>query len=241
MRRLRQDRPIPDLTPLPSPELARTKIASLKERRGLYQRQIKELNSQIEELDKELELAPKVHKALESLFAQMFDELLEAIGGEMSQALQEVMQQEVLVRSEVDISGREGMRVKFWVERQGAREDLLRGQGGSVVNVLSVGMRMFALNEMDPTEHRPTLFLDEPDAWLSPDLVPRLLKVITQAATNLGFQVIVISHHDLGLLREGVNKIIEFQPVDEGEVRARVLFDDGKGFEAASQDANKGG
>jgi hypothetical protein len=148
----------------------------------------------------------------------------------MSFALRAVMQQDIDLRASVDVRRREGMRVEFWIERDGQREDLLRGQGGSVVNVLSVGMRLFALSELDAQLHRPTLFLDEPDAWLSPDLVPRLMRVITLAASDLGFQVVVISHHDISLLREGVNKIIQFSPDAEGVVRAETLYDDGWKF-----------
>lgn len=222
--------PIPGFNELRSPEVVLGPLQVLKERKRAYQSEVALLNKKIEALQEELDLAPKVHDALEHLSAQMFDELLEGIGKELSLALRAVMHQDIDLRANVDVRRREGMRVEFWIERDGCKEDLLRGQGGSVVNVLSVGMRLFALSELDQSLHRPTLFLDEPDAWLSPDLVPRLMRVITLAASDLGFQVVVISHHDIGLLQEGVNKIIQFSPNADGTVSTNVIYDDGSSF-----------
>ena len=44
--------------------------------------------------------------------------------------------------------------VDFWVERNGNPEDIMRGQGGSVNNILSVGLRLFALTTLDEQKHR---------------------------------------------------------------------------------------
>ena len=109
------------------------------------------------------------------------------------------------------ISARSGSKA---FRRGGNREDVLRGQGGSVTNILSVGLRMFALTTLDEKSHRRFLVLDEQDCWLRPDLVPRLIKIVRDAGKALGFQVIVISHHDTAAFERYADRIYRFAPKD---------------------------
>ena len=106
--------------------------------------------------------------------------------------------------------------MEFHVERNGQREDILRGQGGSVANVLSVGLRLFALTTLDKQKHRRFLVLDEQDCWLRPDLVPRLVKIVRNAGRALGFQVLMISHHDSAIFERYADRIYRFIPTPEG-------------------------
>ena len=96
----------------------------------------------------------------------------------------------------------------------------MKGTGGSVSNVLSVGLRLFALATLDPAKHARVLILDEPDCWLRPDLVPLLVKIIADASKAMGVQVIMISHHDLELFRRYADRVVVFEPVN-GTVRVR--------------------
>ena len=70
----------------------------------------------------------------------------------------------------------------------------MRGQGGSVANIVSVGLRMFAITTLDERRHRRFLVLDEQDCWLHPDLVSKLVRIVQEAGAALGFQVLMISH-----------------------------------------------
>jgi ABC-type glutathione transport system ATPase component len=130
-------------------------------------------------------------------------------------ALQEVLEQPLALKVTRDYK-RGGATMSFHVERNGQSEDIMRGQGGSVVNVLSVGLRMFALTTLDPAEHRRFLVLDEQDCWLRPDLVPRLVKIVHDAGTALGFQVLMISHHDVSAFEQFADKIYHFIPTVNG-------------------------
>src|SRR5207249_4930964 len=101
------------------------------------------------------------------------------------------------------------------IERNGQPEDIMKGQGGSVANILSVGLRMFGLTTLDPADHRRFLVLDEQDCWLRPDLVPRLVKIVYDASKALGFQVLMISHHDFSAFQQYADKIYQFVPTVE--------------------------
>ena len=93
---------------------------------------------------------------------------------------------------------------------------------------------MFALATLDPAQHRRFLVLDEQDCWLRPDLVPRLVKIVHDAGKALGFQVLMISHHDVEAFREYADKIYKLVP-DAAGVRAEEWIegpgtaDDGAG------------
>jgi hypothetical protein len=88
----------------------------------------------------------------------------------------------------------------------------MKGQGGSVANLLSVGLRMFALTTLEEQQHQRFLVLDEQDCWIRPDLVPRLVKIVHEAGKALGFQTLMISHHELSSFSGYADKIYEVSP-----------------------------
>src|SRR5262249_54215710 len=105
----------------------------------------------------------------------------------------------------------------------GHPEDIMKGQGGSVANILSVGLRMFGLTTLEGGVHRRFLVLDEQDCWLRPDLVPRLVKIVHEARKALGFQVLMISHHDVSAFQQYADKIYQFVSTGDGvQVKERV-------------------
>jgi predicted ATPase len=90
---------------------------------------------------------------------------------------------------------------------------------------MSVGLRMLALATLDEAEHRRFLVLDEQDCWLRPDLVPRLVKIVHEAGQALGFQVLMISHHDVSLFERYAERIYEFVPDGANGVRVNLRQD----------------
>lgn len=167
-----------------------------------------------------LAIADQVSGALQSLSEQLFQELLAVIEAKLSIALQEVLEQPIALRAKADWK-RETVCVEFHIERNGLQEDILRGQGGSVANILSTGLRLFALTTLPADAHRRFLVLDEQDCWLQPELVPRLVKIIQQAAGELGFQVLMISHHNVATFERSADRIFELSPGANGLAEVR--------------------
>ena len=89
-------------------------------------------------------------------------------------------------------------------------------------NVLSVGLRMFALATLDEDHHRRFLVLDEQDCWLRPELVPRLVNIVHRAAKELEFQVLMISHHDVGLFDRYADRVYRLTP-NKSTVEATIV------------------
>ena len=180
-----------------------------------------------------LSIAGAVDEALEKLSEELFDQIVRVLEEKLTLALQEVLEQPISLKVDRSFK-RKSTTLSFHIERGGEREDILRGQGGSVLNILSVGLRMFALATLDPAQHRRFLVLDEQDCWLRPDLVPRLVNIVHDAGKALGFQVLMISHHEVEAFREYADKIYKLVP-DPAGVRAEEWIegpgtaDDGAG------------
>ena len=180
------------------------------------------LAGRFDQLNAYLAVADKVTVALEQLNQELFQQLLGIVQEKLTVALQEILEQPIQFRAQADFK-RGATTVEFWIDRDGNREDVLRGQGGSVANILSVGLRMFALTTLDEQQHRRFLVLDEQDCWLRPDLVPRLVKIVHEAGAALGFQVLMISHHEVALFERYADRIYQFSLDAAGEIQVRPL------------------
>jgi DNA repair exonuclease SbcCD ATPase subunit len=207
---------------LQSPAKLRGSYTALNALRNQAARDLADTQAEIARLGAYLLLSEKVTAALEVLSQRLFRELLEVIEEKITIALQEVLEQPLQLKSEVQWR-RNTAVVDFWIERNGQREDIVKGQGGSVTNILSVGLRMFALTTLDEREHRRFLVLDEQDCWLRPDLIPKLAKIVQDAGKALGFQVIMISHHDISKFRPYADRIYQLTPGPNNEVRVSLV------------------
>lgn len=192
-------------------ESMRKRLEKLQWQRTQNEKKLKQLAAEVTRLEEYLKLAPDVTEALETLGAEIFEQDLRLLEEKLTIALQEVLKQPVQFKATTSFKSNM-VNVDFSMERNGNSEDIRRGQGGSVHNILSVGLRMFALTMLDGKSHRRFLMLDEQDCWLQPELVPHLVKIIHQAGKELGYQVIMISHHNLGLFEGYADAIYKFDP-----------------------------
>jgi hypothetical protein len=184
------------------------------QRRALRDAQ-RDRGEKLARLEEYLSVAPDVEAALKKLGEDLFGKLTKLIEEKLTLALQEVLSQPICLKVVREFK-RGGATMGFHIERGGEPEDIMRGQGGSVANVLSVGLRIFALAQSDPNRHRRFLVLDEQDCWLAPELVPRLVKIIHDAGKALGFQTLLISHHDPRAFEQYADRIYRFAPAAGG-------------------------
>lgn len=204
-----------------TPDKLRKRIDQLSWQRESLEGKAKRIALRLIAIDDYLAIADDVTEALENLGHELFEKVLRVLESKLSAAIEEVLDQPIEFKSQAAFKNG-AASISFSVERDGNREDVNRGQGGSVQNVLSVGLRLFALNGLDPNEHRRFLVLDEQDCWLRPELVPRLVRIVSQAAKELGFQVIMISHHDLSLFEKYADKVYRLSPEEDGVAISEV-------------------
>ncbi len=221
-----------DTPPLPSSqELARDlsdaqrrldRLQGLAEERVRGHREACRLLRESEEF---LEVAQNAKGLMERLTASLFGEILEKVEENLSHALREILGQERAVKSRRETKDNR-LHVTLYVEGpEGEEENILAGQGGSVCNILSVGLRCIALSRLDPAQHRPFLVLDEQDCWLKPALVPVFMKTIARIAEVLGLQVLIISHHPVDLFAMHARRVLELRPMKDGGPKIHVLRD----------------
>lgn len=203
-----------DATAPKLPTELRKTIDRMRWQREQLQGDLKTTDEKLTQTTAYLALADQVTDALDELSQTLFEQVLGVLREKLSIAIQEVLEQPVMFRADASFK-RGAASLEFSVERNGNQEDVNRGQGGSVQNVLSVGLRLFALARLDENEHRRFLILDEQDCWLRPELVPRLVNIVSRAAKELNFQVIMISHHDVTLFEQYADKIYQFDPVGD--------------------------
>lgn len=82
--------------------------------------------------------------------------------------------------------------LKIEASNDGCRENIVEGNGGSIANIVSTGLRLIALSRLS---HRKFIILDEPDCWLMKEYVPAFAKIIGEISQKLKIQTIMISHH----------------------------------------------
>ena len=195
--------------------------SQIKGQQGLLEKSLVVDREKLKETQHYLDVSGRVTTALEKLNEVIFQQEIELVEDSLTRALQDVLDQPISLKAEVSWKNN-AASVSFEVERDGNPEHIMRGQGGSVANILSVGLRIFALRNLGD-DHRRLLVLDEQDCWLRPDRVPELVHLIRQAAVKLGIQMIVISHHDEQLFEIHADRIFEFTPQRGGSVQVEKL------------------
>jgi DNA repair exonuclease SbcCD ATPase subunit len=193
------------------PDQVRRRFQTMRVQQQMLLERQRQAKKERQELTAFLALAPGVADRLDALSQHLFGDILAEVERNLTYALQEVLEQDLKVVSTTEVKKGKAT-ISFSVERYGQREDILTGQGGSVCNIISVGLRLIALSQLPDREHRRFLILDEQDCWLKPDLVPRLMAIIHTIAQKLNFQLLVISHHDLNLFREYADRIYRLAP-----------------------------
>jgi hypothetical protein len=193
-----------------------------------------------------LGMAPGVAARLEELTKELFGEVLDEIETDLTHAVREILGQDRTVVTRREVKGNR-LFIEFEMEQDGRTEDILTGQGGSVCNILSVGLRLIALSQLDPAAHRPFLVLDEQDCWLRPDLVPGFVRLISDIADRLDLQVLYISHHPVDHFADRARRVFALRPGREDGPRLEILSErpaaavDLPGFAVSAADAADSG
>jgi DNA repair exonuclease SbcCD ATPase subunit len=219
-------KPPTDSPALGAPQRARRLLDQLATKQETRAAERERAARRLATLEEYLSLADGVAAALDVLSEDLFGGVVRILEENLTRALQEVLEQPITLK--VDRQYKRGTAtIGFYIERAGEKEDIMRGQGGSVANILSVGLRMFALATLPGEQHRRFLVLDEQDCWLRPDLVPRLVKIVHDAGRSLGFQVVMISHHDVPAFEKYADTIYRFTP-DPAGVRVELVGEPAK-------------
>lgn len=164
-----------------------------------------ELLDQLETASQYLEVAEDVTNFLENLQQESQEAEKGFYEDLLTQCVKDVVPSfdgRIVLKTGV-VSGRPELEIMC--ESNGILENVNLDRGGSINNVLSIGLRILCLTK---TGNRPFLMFDESDCWLKGEYIPRLAAVIYSLAVRVGIQVLYISHHDPELFK-GFARVIQ--------------------------------
>jgi hypothetical protein len=110
--------------------------------------------------------------------------------------------------------------LRIEADNAGNRESIIDGNGGSIANIVSTGLRLIALSRMT---NRKFIVLDEPDCWLKPDHIPLFAKIIGEISNRLNIQTVIISHHHWKYFKD-YGRVIELK-YDGPHLRTEIIHD----------------
>lgn len=114
----------------------------------------------------------------------------------------------------------------------GQKESIIEGNGGSIANIVSTGLRLIALSRM---KNRQFIVLDEPDCWLKPDHIPLFAKIIGEISQKLRIQTVIISHHHWSYFKD-YGRVIELK---KGDVQLETTIVHDTSLDGAPDDTIK--
>jgi hypothetical protein len=177
-------------------EALRREVWSLTGRRQALEARDAELALAVGLAKGRLAIKPEVDAFLERQQAAAHARTVGSYAKLLTALADDVLHQDI--RIGLDLYTERGLPgLDIFAEKDGRRVDLFEGAGGSLTNVVCLGLRTIATVK---SGMRSFLALDEPDCWIKPDRVPAFYRVLKQMAGKMRFQALVISHHDVALL-----------------------------------------
>lgn len=165
-------------------------VSRYNESESSYKRTVEDLTKN----KTRIELDPEVKELLEILQHQQHEQSVGAYERLLTACLEDVIPGFRKIKMELTTErGASALNIFIQKGEDLPYEDAYNGTGGSVSNVLSLGLRAIALVR---SGKRKFLVLDEADCWLKPSLIGRFAKVVQQMSEQLGIQILMISHHE---------------------------------------------
>lgn len=103
----------------------------------------------------------------------------------------------------------------------GNLENISEDKGGSIANIVAMGLRFIVLARHP---NRRILLLDETDCHLKSEYIPAFAAVMRQLAVKMGIQVIYISHHNPANF-VGYGRVLELYS-EKGKTHSRISHEE---------------
>jgi len=194
------------------------RAAQLAGRRSSDLERQKTLTSQVADAKGRMGLGPQVASVFEGMQHLAHQRSVGSLEALLSAILKDVLPDEGAIRLLPSYKAN-NTHLDVMLDKAGALEDVLDGNGGAVTNVVCAGLRFAALSR---TGNRRLMVMDEPDCWVSLDRVPEFARTISQVAQKGRFQTLVITHKQPSFF-EGHYNIVRFAQDANGKVEATAL------------------
>ena len=179
------------------------------------------LANEFAKLNGYLAIADDVSEALKQLSDQLFQQLLVVVQEKLSIAYRKFYDQPIRFLAEADFRAAAVQPCRSPSSRDGCREDVMRGgQGGSVANIiLSVDCRHVCSHDTRSQPTSPSACAGRARLLVAARSGPQARQDRPRCRQSIGFQVIMISHHDIAVFEQYADKIFQFVPTGGGAVQ----------------------
>jgi ABC-type dipeptide/oligopeptide/nickel transport system ATPase subunit len=170
----------------------RIELEQRKGREAQLRDELKKTNSGLRKLRKERRIAEKAQAIIQMVAQQTQQELQYKISEIVTTALASVFPDPYTFEVEFVIA-RGKSEANLWFVRRGDRIHPMSAAGGGAVDVACFALRLALWNLSQP-KLRNTIILDEPFRYLSSNLQDRAASMLKEISSQLGIQIIMISH-----------------------------------------------
>ena len=150
-----------------------------------YERERNDLSNLLSEVDQSIAILTK----LAELKRKDLEERVESI---LTYALTSVFEQPYQFKIYSTLRGNQ-IRMEFKIEKNGAETDIIDGQGGGIVDVVSFVLRVVNLLLYKPNV-RKLIILDEFGKHSSREYLPNVASLIKELSERTGIQFLIVTH-----------------------------------------------
>jgi energy-coupling factor transporter ATP-binding protein EcfA2 len=149
---------------------------------------IDKAQSYLDTKDEVLSVLTAVQESTQAKTKDLFENLLSSL---IKEVLGERDENAKVVLSSTTKNNKVSLAVEI-ENSSGERRDVYLDKGGSIKNIVAMGLRFIALSR---TTNRRFIVLDEADCWLNEKYIKGFASILHDLSVKIGMQVIYISHH----------------------------------------------
>lgn len=195
------------------------KTINYKSQLKMFQLNYNNIRNEYSELKSIIELNPSVSEFLKVLQLKQHENSVGTYEKLLTSLLMEVLPgyREVVLNL-TTLRQSPALDVLIKKDPKNPAEDVLRGTGGSVTNIVVAGFRIISVIR---SGNRKFLLLDEADCWLKEDYFPSFSKMLKEVSEKLGVQILLISHDKDSYFSGVIDHQVEIYKDENGKIQSR--------------------
>jgi DNA repair exonuclease SbcCD ATPase subunit len=197
----------------------RERLIRMETLRTQHLKQVAEVEKEIEDLTRAIEVHTKSSVVLKSLLHDMVEENLKSIDKLVTEGLRRVFHDQVNITFKSELVERNNqLQISFRTEQGRAEGSAINSFGASVTVVESLLLRIIVILK---TGLAPVLLLDESLAQVSDEYIEPLGSLIQSLCHDLNMTVLLVTHqHEF---QETADVVYKAECVEEGDIRTLVM------------------
>lgn len=195
---------------------AKSKLNELKVARKIKQQNLLELQEALDTNESRLSVSEQTRAIIQTVFADIQHDLEYELSNIVTMALAAVFPEPYEFKARF-VERRNQIELDMFFVKNGNECEPLESSGFGAVDIASIALRMAVWNIQ---RTRALMILDEPSRDLSRDMQKDCGEVIKLLSTELGIQIIAVSH--IPELIESADRIINVENIN-GEAKVTIL------------------